>query len=258
MNFSIRVLLVDDEVAIRRALRTPLNELGFQTVEASRGEEALHLFLTESFDVVLLDIQMPGMGGMKTLARLRALAPRLPILILTVQDSEEQKVEALECGADDYITKPFSIRECIARIRSAVRRAQTPERPEDAPVQIGEIQILPMRRLVSKSGRSIHLTRKEYDILYYLMIHAGRAVTYGKLLGSVWGVEYRTEFDYLRTFIRQLRKKIEDDPSNPKYLLTDPYVGYRFAENPVSEDLCNRPSTDSDEISDTTLRSQEQ
>lgn len=259
MNSSIRVLLVDDEVAIRRALRTPLNELGFQTVEASRGEEALHLFRIESFDVVLLDLQMPGIGGMKTLARLRALAPRLPILILTVQDSEEQKVEALECGADDYITKPFSIRECIARIRSAVRRAQTPERPEDAPVQIGDIQILPMRRLVNKSGRSIHLTRKEYDILYYLMIHAGRAVTYGKLLGSVWGMEYRTEVDYLRTFIRQLRKKIEDNPSNPKYLLTDPYVGYRFAEDPVSGGLCNQPSTtDSEEIFDTGLRSQEQ
>ncbi len=228
----IRVLLVDDEVAIRRALRTPLNELGFETVEVSRGEEALLLVRAESFHVVLLDIQMPGIGGMKTLVRLRAIAPRLPILMLTVQDCEEQKVEALECGADDYITKPFSIRECIARIRSAVRRAQTPERAEDAPVQIGDIQILPTRRAVSKSGRSIHLTKKEYDILHYLMTHAGRAVTYGKLLSSVWGVEYRSEVDYLRTFVRQLRKKIEDDPSNPKYLLTDPYVGYRFAELP--------------------------
>ena len=227
----IRVLLVDDEVAIRRALRTPLNELGFETAEASRGEEALLLVRSETFHVVLLDLQMPGIGGMKTLVRLRALAPRLPILILTVQDCEEQKVEALECGADDYITKPFSIRECIARIRSAVRRAQTPERTEDAPVQIGDIQMLPMQRIVSKSGRPIHLTKKEYDILHYLMLHAGRAVTYGRLLGSVWGVEYRNEVDYLRTFVRQLRKKIEDDPSNPKYLLTDAYVGYRFAED---------------------------
>lgn len=233
----IRVLLVDDEVAIRRALRTPLNELGFETVEVSRGEEALLLMRAENFHVVLLDIQMPGIGGMKTLARLRALAPRVPILMLTVQDSEEQKVEALECGADDYITKPFSIRECIARIRSAVRRAQTPERPEDAPLQIGEIQMLPTQRLVSKSGRSIHLTKKEFGILLYLMLHAGRAVTYGKLLSSVWGVEYRNEVDYLRTFVRQLRKKIEDDPSNPKYLLTDAYVGYRFAEFPTSTDL---------------------
>jgi two-component system KDP operon response regulator KdpE len=229
----IRVLLVDDDAAIRRALRTSLNALGFQAFETSRGEEALHLVRTESFDVVLLDIQMPGIGGMKTLVRLRELAPRLPILMVTVQDSEKQKVEALECGADDYVTKPFSMRECVARIRSAVRRARTPERQEDTPLHIGEIQIVPARRMVSKAGRAIRLTRKEYDILYYLMTHAGRAVTYGRLLRSVWGSEYQNEVDYLRTFIRQLRKKIEAEPSNPKYLLTDPYVGYRFAEYPA-------------------------
>ena len=234
VSSAIRVLLVDDEPAIRRALRTPLQELGFATIEASRGEEALHLIQTNTFDVVLLDINMPGIGGMKTLARLRAAAPRLPILMLTVVDEEESKIEALECGADDYITKPFSIRECVARIRSAVRRAQTPERREDAPVAIGEIEVLPARRIVNKSGQPIHLTRKEYDILVYLMTHAGRAVTYGKLLTAVWGGEYRQEVDYLRTFVRQLRKKIEDDPSNPRYLLTDAYVGYRFAEYPLA------------------------
>ena len=228
---SIRILLVDDESAIRRALRTSLDELGFRTVEASRGEDALHLVRSDNFDAVLLDINMPGIGGMKTLERLRASYPRLPILMLTVRDEEQDKVEALECGADDYITKPFSVRECIARIRSAVRRSQTPERPADAPVVIGEIHVLPARRVVSKAGQAIHLTRKEYDILYYLMTHAGRAVTYGKLLTSVWGSGYRQEVDYLRTFVRQLRKKIEDDPANPKYLLTDAYVGYRFTES---------------------------
>jgi two-component system, OmpR family, KDP operon response regulator KdpE len=226
----IRVLLVDDEPAIRRALRAPLQELGFHTTEASRGEEALHLARTESFDIVLLDINMPGMGGMKTLLRLRALSPRLPILMLTVRDEEQDKVEALECGADDYITKPFSIRECLARIRAAVRRAQTPERPEEEPITIGSIQVQPARRAVTKLGQPIRLTPKEYDILYFLMANAGRAVTYGKLLTSVWGAQYRQEVDYLRTFVRQLRKKIEDDPSNPKYLLTDACVGYRFAE----------------------------
>jgi two-component system KDP operon response regulator KdpE len=236
MGPAIRVLLVDDEPAIRRALRATLNELGFSTEEASRGEQALHLVQAQAFDVVLLDINMPGMGGMKTLLRLRSIAPRLPILMLTVQDSEESKIEALESGADDYITKPFSMRECIARIRSAVRRAQTPERPEDAPLSIGQIQVVPVRRTVCKAGQSIHLTRKEYDILYYLMTHAGRAVTYGKLLSAVWGAEYRHEVDYLRTFVRQLRKKIEDDPSNPKYLLTDAYVGYRFAEYPSASE----------------------
>lgn len=227
---SLSVLLVDDEPAIRRALRTPLNELGIRTTEASRGEEALHLVQSQTFDAVLLDINMPGVGGINTLVRLRALSPRLPILMLTVRDGEEDKVKALEYGADDYITKPFSVRECVARIRSAVRRAQTPERPRDACFAIGEIQVDPLRRTVSKSGKHIHLTRKEYDILYYLMTHAGGAVTYGKLLTSVWGAEYRQEVDYLRTFVRQLRKKIENDPSNPQYLLTDAYVGYRFTE----------------------------
>jgi two-component system KDP operon response regulator KdpE len=232
----IKVLLVDDEPAIRRALRATLAELGFSTTEASRGEEALQLVQTSSFDVVLLDVNMPGIGGMKTLGRLRTLAPCLPILMLTVRDGEEDKIEALECGADDYITKPFSMRECVARIRSAVRRARTPLRTEDTPLSIGEIHLIPARRLVSKAGRSIHLTRKEYDILYYLMTNAGRAVTYGKLLTAVWGAEYREELDYLRTFVRQLRKKIEADPSSPKYLLTDAYVGYRFVELPFDDE----------------------
>lgn len=227
---AIRVLLVDDELAIRRALRAPLSELGFQVIEASRGEEALQTVRVEPVDVVLLDLQMPGIGGMNTLVRLRKLAPRLPVLILTVQDSEELKVEALECGADDYIIKPFSTRECVARLRSAVRRAQTPERAEDEPLQIGEIRIEPVRRTVTLAGQPVHLTRKEYEILNYLMTHAGRAVTYGKLLTSVWGYEYRDEASYLRTYVRQLRKKIEPDPSKPMYLLTDAYVGYRFAD----------------------------
>lgn len=239
----LRILLVDDEPAIRRALSTTLNELGFQTMEASRGEEALRLIRSETFNAVLLDVKMPGLGGMQTLPRLRALAPRLPILMLTVQDAEEDKVEALEAGADDYITKPFSMRECVARVRSAIRRAQTPERPEDEPIVIGEIQVLPAKRLVSKRDQPIHLTRKEYDILHYLMFHAGRAVTYGKLLTQVWGPDYRQEVDYLRTFVRQLRKKIEDDPSNPKYLLTDAYVGYRFAEIPAAEVARETPKT---------------
>lgn len=230
MNDSLCILLVDDDAAIRRALRTSLNELGFHVTEAARGEEALHLVRVATFDAVLLDLQMPGMGGVRTLAGLRSVAPRLPVLMITVQDSEEQKVEALESGADDYIVKPFGVRECIARIRAVVRRSRAPETANDALLQIGEIMVQPPRRLVSKAGRPIHLTPKEYEILHVLMLNAGRAVTYGKLLSAVWGTEYRNEIDYLRTFVRQLRKKIEDDPSNPRYLLTDPYVGYRFAE----------------------------
>jgi two-component system KDP operon response regulator KdpE len=227
---AIRVLIVDDEAAIRRALRPPLVELGFQIHEASRGEEALQLLHATQVDVVLLDINMPGIGGIETLRRIRSFAPRLPVLMVTVRDGEEEKVEALELGADDYITKPFSIRELIARVRTAHRRVHAPIRVEDAPIEIGEIRLTPARRSVTKRGQPVHLTRKEYDILYCLMSRAGRVITYARLLTAVWGADCREEVEYLRTFIRQLRKKIEDDPSNPIYLLTDVYVGYRFAD----------------------------
>ncbi len=230
---GIRILLVDDESSIRRALRPPLMELGFQVTEASRGEEALQILRGATFDIVLLDINMPGIGGIATLGRIRAGLPRLPVIILSVRDGEEEKVEALEIGADDYVTKPFSTRELIARIRSAVRRAQEPKPKEDTPLTIGEIHLNPVRRSVTKAGQAVHLTRKEYEILFFLMTHAGRVVTYRKLLTAVWGGEYRDEIDYLRTFVRQLRKKIEDDPSNPIYLLTDAYVGYRFTDDPT-------------------------
>jgi two-component system KDP operon response regulator KdpE len=227
---AIRILVVDDEPAIRRALRPPLMELGFQVAEASRGEEALQALRNGGYDAVLLDINMPGIGGIETLRRIRTFAPRLPVLMLTVRDEEEDKVEALDAGADDYVTKPFSTRELIARIRSAVRRVRAPARPEDAPMEIGEIRLDPVKRRVTKRGVMVKLTRKEFDILYCLMSRAGRVVTYAKLLTAVWGAECREEVEYLRTFVRQLRKKIEDDPSNPLYLLTDVYVGYRFAD----------------------------
>lgn len=250
---AIRILVVDDESAIRRALRPPLVELGFQVAEASRGEEALQLLRGATFDAVLLDVNMPGIGGVETLRRIRAFAPRIPILMLTVRDKEEEKVEALDIGADDYITKPFSTRELIARIRTAHRRVHAPTRMEDAPIEIGEIRLTPARRSVMKRGQPVHLTRKEYDILYCLMSRAGRVITYARLLTAVWGADCREEVEYLRTFIRQLRKKIEDDPSNPIYLLTDVYVGYRFAdaqmllENSESASLDGTsPETESD------------
>jgi two-component system KDP operon response regulator KdpE len=230
MQPAIRILVVDDEPAIRRALRPPLMELGFQVAEASRGEEALLVLRSGSYDAVLLDINMPGIGGIETLKRIRGFAPRLPVLMLTVRDDEEDKVQALELGADDYVTKPFSTRELIARIRSAVRRVRAPARPEDAPIEIGEIHLDPVKRVVTRRGEAVKLTRKEFDILYCLMSRAGRVVTYAKLLTAVWGAESREEVEYLRTFVRQLRKKIEDDPAHPVYLLTDVYVGYRFAD----------------------------
>ena len=155
---EIRILVVDDESAIRRALRPPLLELGFHVAEAARGEEALHLLRASTFDAVLLDVNMPGIGGVETLRRIRAFAPRLPILMLTVRDKEEEKVEALDLGADDYVTKPFSTRELIARVRAAIRRVKSPVRAEDALIEIGEIRLDPVKRSVLKraTARASH------------------------------------------------------------------------------------------------------
>ncbi len=242
---EIRILVVDDESAIRRALRPPLVELGFQVTEASRGEEALQTLRASVFDAVLLDVNMPGIGGIETLRRIRAFAPRLPILMLTVRDQEEDKVQALDLGADDYVTKPFSTRELIARVRAAIRRVKAPLRNEDTPIEIGEIRLDPVKRVVAKRSQPVHLTRKEFDILHCLMSRAGRVVTYAKLLSAVWGADFREEVEYLRTFVRQLRKKIEDDPSNPLYLLTDVYVGYRFADAQMIQDAAGAKAGDS-------------
>ena len=203
---------------------------GYAVDLARNAEEALRHVRERPVDVILLDINMPGIGGIETLRRIRAFAPRLPILMLTVRDQEEDKVQALDLGADDYVTKPFSTRELIARIRAAVRRVRTPARAEDAPIEIGEIRLEPVKRTLTKRGEPVRLTRKEFDILHCLMSRAGRVITYARLLTAVWGADSREEVEYLRTFVRQLRKKIEDDPSNPLYLLTDVYVGYRFAD----------------------------
>ena len=230
---QIRVLLIDDEPAIRRALVLPLRALGFQVSEAATGEEALQMLRTAVYDAALLDVNMPGIGGLETLRRIRQGAMRLPVLMLTVRDEEEDKVKALELGADDYVTKPFSTKELVARIRATVRRFKAPTRATDAPIEIGEIRLEPVKRIVTKRGQTVHLTRKEFDILHCLMSRAGRTVTYSKLLAAVWGAAAREEIEYLRTYVNQLRKKIEDDPAIPVYLLTGVYVGYRF----VSQDM---------------------
>ena len=225
-----KILIVDDEAAIRRGLRSTLNGLGFESAEAARGEEALSLVRTSRFDAILLDLMMPGIGGVETCRRVRQILPRLPILVISVNDSEDGKVEALDAGADDYITKPFSVKELMARLRAAIRRAQLPEESQDAVIAIGDIELHPTRRLVLKSGQPVHLTPKQFDLLRFLMCHSGRPVPHERLLRFVWGNEYQGELEYLRTFMSQIRKKIEDDPANPKYLLTDAYVGYRFCE----------------------------
>ena len=224
------VLIVDDEPSIRISLRTILSGLGFAVVEAARGEEAVSLVRTAQFDVVLLDINMPGLGGIEVCRLMRKNAPLLPIVMLTVQGSEDRKVEALDAGADDYITKPFQLRELIARIRAAVRRNLIPEE-ENKLIMIGDVRLDISRHLVQKKGRNVHLTPKQFDLLHYLMANAGRPVPHAKLLRNVWGPEYGNELEYLRTFVRQVRMKIEDDPANPTYLLTESHIGYRFSES---------------------------
>jgi len=224
------ILVVDDDSSTRQTLRMTLTEMGFTVVEAARGEEALSLVRVTWFDAVLLDVDMPGMGGVETCRRIRNAVARLPILMLTVMDSQDDKVLALDAGADDYITKPFQLRELAARLRSAVRRRVAEDANRDEVIRQGELELDPVKYRLLKRGRSIHLTPKEFEVLHYLMMHTGEPIPHARLLKSVWGPEYGNELEYLRTFIRQLRKKIEDNPARPHYLLTDAYVGYRFKE----------------------------
>lgn len=230
MNLSQgKVLIVDDEPSIRRVIRTTFGTLGFDIAEAVTGEQALPLLHSANFDAVLLDVNMPGMGGIEACREIRRQFPRLSVLMLTVRDTEDDKVEALNAGADDYVTKPFPIRELVARVRAAVRRSHAPAGRGDV-IAIGEITLDAARRLVQKNGQAVHLTPKEFDLLRYLMKHAGMPIMHARLLNAVWGPEYGNELEYLRTFMRQLRKKLEDDAAHPTYLLTDSHVGYRFRE----------------------------
>ncbi|HMF74511.1 MAG TPA: response regulator transcription factor [Bryobacteraceae bacterium] len=224
------ILIVDDDAAIRQALRSTLQASRFNTEEATDGEQAISLMRAKRFDVILLDLSMPGMGGLATCVEARRLAPAVSILMLTVRDSQEEIIGALDAGADDYITKPFHVRELTARLRACVRRVRAGYEKAIPPITIGDIELDPARRTLKKQGQPVHLTPKEFDLLHYLMSHAGSPVAHSRLLRAVWGPEYGDELEYLRTFIRQLRRKIEDQPAAPTYLLTDPYVGYRFGE----------------------------
>jgi two-component system, OmpR family, KDP operon response regulator KdpE len=226
-----QVLIVDDEQSIRSVLKAVLASFGFAIAEAAEGEEALALLNTAQFDAVLLDISMPGMNGLEICRIIRPGWPSLPIIMLTVQESENAKVEALDAGADDYITKPFHVGELIARLRSVIRRSRTMhDATGDGIISIGDLTLDPGRRLVEKRGQALHLTPKQFNLLHYLMANAGKPIPHTRLLLSVWGSEYGNEVEYLRTFVRQIRMKIESDPANPEYLLTVLRIGYRFRE----------------------------
>ena len=237
---NCKILIVDDDPAFRRALQTSLAASGFDVSEARNGEEALIVLRDKPGDIVLLDFNMPGMGGIETCRKIRNLSSRIGILMVTVRDTEEDKVQALEAGADDFVTKPYRLREMVARLHAVRRRLHPSDDPSATVFRAGALELDSERHVVTKAGAEIHLSPKEYDLLLYLFKHQGALITHSRLLQGVWGAEYGGELEYLRSYVRMLRKKIEDDPSQPEYILTEPWVGYRFrnpadAESPLSD-----------------------
>ncbi len=225
---SGRVLIVDDEPQIRRVMRTALTANDYEPYEARTGEEALEVLREFKPDVVLLDMNMPGMGGMAACRELRAVSD-VAIIVLSVRDGERDKIAALDAGADDYITKPFSVNELMARIRANLRRLPGQSEPTEPAFVSDELTVDPAARQVIARGNPVRLTPKEFDLLLYLTSNANKAITHRKLLQTLWGPEYGDEVEYLRVFVSQLRKKIEADPAHPRYIVTEPWIGYRFA-----------------------------
>jgi two-component system KDP operon response regulator KdpE len=222
---SATILVVDDEPQIRRVIRTTLTSQGYAVMEAKTGEEALEKLRSEHADLILLDVNMPGMSGLEACREIRGTSD-VPIIMLTVRNSERDKVQALDAGADDYVVKPFGAQELMARIRAALRRAAP---SESVPAFIAEdLKIDFDKRTVAVKGHSIRLTPKEFELLRHLVASPGKAIGHRRLLQAVWGPDYGEETEYLRVFINQLRKKIEPDPHHPRYIHTEPWIGYRF------------------------------
>jgi two-component system, OmpR family, KDP operon response regulator KdpE len=237
------VLVVDDEPALRKTIRASLAASGFTVEEAGTGSEALSAVRERPFDLVLLDVNMPGLSGVEACRQIRAFAPCTGIIMVTVRDAEDDKVRALEAGADDYVTKPFRFRELIARLGAVLRRTQTNNGEPRGILQAGDLKMDLDRGMLWKSGEQVHLSPKEFDLLSFLMRNQGVPLTHLKLLRGTWGPEYGDELEYLRTYVRMLRKKIEDDPARPRYIQTEPWVGYRF-RNPSDPDQSSGPVED--------------
>ncbi|SFR97020.1 two-component system, OmpR family, KDP operon response regulator KdpE [Granulicella pectinivorans] len=223
-----KVLVIEDDAGIRESLFATLGALGFAVGEASNGEEGLTRLRMVDYDAVLLDINMPGMGGKETCRRIFQNYPQLPIIMLTVRNEEQDIVEALDAGACDYVTKPFQMGELTARLRAAMRRTQPSTPKPQTVLAIGEIVLDEDSRRVTRGAEEVHLTPKEYETLRFLMERAGRPVRHDTLLQSVWGPVYGNEREYLRVIVNQLRRKLEDDPTQPAYILTENHIGYRF------------------------------
>jgi two-component system KDP operon response regulator KdpE len=222
---SARILVVDDAPQVRRVMRTSLVAQGYTVLEARTGEEALVSVRATPPDLVLLDVNMPGMDGLTACREIRTHS-QVPIIMLTVRSAERDKVAALDAGADDYVVKPFGMPELLARIRAALRRTAPGE--ELPPLVAKDLSIDFASRKVAVRGRQVHLTPKEFDLLRQLVASQGKPLSHRRLLQSVWGPDYGDETEYLRVVINQLRKKIEADPAHPRYILTEPWVGYRF------------------------------
>ncbi|HTS35981.1 MAG TPA: response regulator transcription factor [Candidatus Solibacter sp.] len=239
-NEKIRTLLVDDEAPFRRALRASLSAVGYATEESGNGEEALEILQRHSFDLVLLDINMPGIEGVRTCREIRDRMLDIAVVIVSVRDGENDLVQALDAGADDYITKPVRFRELLARIGAVLRRIR-PNSGDPEVLRVGELELDMRRRVLRRNGEPVHLTPTEFHLLALLMENQGFPVTHVKLLRSIWGPEYGSELDYLRSFVKALRKKIEPNPSEPQYIITEPWVGYRLCD-PLTQEFCSSKS----------------
>ncbi|MFZ1134260.1 MAG: response regulator transcription factor [Candidatus Korobacteraceae bacterium] len=226
MNEHAHILVVDDEPQITRVLRTALTAQGYDIRVANDGEMALEIMKDWAPNLIITDLSMPQLDGVQLCRRVRAVS-QVPILVLSVRDQERQKIEALDAGADDYVTKPFSMNELLARVRANLRRTPKEQEPSGL-VEVGDFRIDLATRSVLVAGRELKLTPKEFDLLLYLSQHPNRVVPHRTLLAAVWGANSTEQPEYLRVFIGQLRKKVEPDPAEPRYLLTERWVGYRF------------------------------
>jgi two-component system KDP operon response regulator KdpE len=221
------ILVVDDDAQITRVLKTTLSAQGYSIRTASDGEQALQEMRRWPPDLVITDLRMPMMDGLELCRRIREQSP-IPVIVLSVKGEEVIKVEALDAGADDYITKPFNVNELLARVRAALRRATMPQEPEASVIRIGDFHIDIAARKVEVRKQEVHLTPKEFEMLVFLARHPGKVVTHRALLTAVWGASSVEQPEYLRVCVGHLRKKLEPDENKPRYILTDPWVGYRF------------------------------
>jgi two-component system, OmpR family, KDP operon response regulator KdpE len=222
-----RILVVDDEPQMRRALRSTLSALGFVVADAESGEAAIDKVREEKFDLILLDINMPGLSGLETCRAIRSRSD-VSIIMLTVRDRSLDKIEALDAGADGYVTKPFDVNELLARIRATLRRAPASVHRQSDILRLDDVEISFRDRQVKVNGRTMRLTPTEQDLLNYFVTHPNTVLPHDRVLQAVWGPDYGDEVEYLRVFVNQLRKKIEPDPAHPRYILTEPWLGYRF------------------------------